>query len=133
MPHRSAYATSARVQLVVQVVSFGARRVAVALRAWWTAVGVGSRAATASSRLRRPESSRAPANSGDGSPRPSPSRAAGVGSICITPSNDGRTAAPGAGDWLLPYGVAVGVGSITPSATPHTGMCSAHTVPPDTT
>jgi hypothetical protein len=35
----------------------------------------------------------------------------GVGrSFGARESSDGRIAAPGLGDWLLPYGVAVGVG-----------------------
>jgi hypothetical protein len=36
--------------------------------------------------------------------------AVGVGSSRPMLVSDGRTAAPGLGDWLFPYGVAVGVG-----------------------
>jgi hypothetical protein len=43
---------------------------------------------------------------------PRASATVGVGSsVGASESSDGLTAAPADGDWLLPYGVAVGVGS----------------------
>lgn len=46
---------------------------------------------------------------------PRASATVGVGSrVGARESSDGLTAAPGDGDWLLPYGVAVGVGSSAP-------------------
>jgi hypothetical protein len=36
----------------------------------------------------------------------------------------GRTAAPGDGDWLLPYGVAVGVGNQLPGLALAVGVCN---------